>query len=137
MNVTIEQKKTKALDILKTLNIYKPYVAGFKENDQVCLFENYAGFWVDQEPEVEKRMREIERKYNCKVYAITHEYTEFGELYDFLFVSDYPDEWEYLIYSQGNMHTVLAYVWNRDDENCSELGSITVKSFGGGIKRIV
>lgn len=137
MNVTIEQKKTKALDILKTMNIFKPYIDGFKENDQVCFYENYGGFWAEQEPEVEKKMHEIEREYNCKVYAITHEYTEFGELYDFLFVSDYPDEWDYLIYSQGNMHTILAYVWNKDDEWCSELGSITVKSFGGGIKRIV
>lgn len=136
MNVTIEQKKTKALDILKTMNIFKPYIDGFKENDQVCFYENYAGFWAEQEPEVEKKMHEIEQKYNCKVYAITHEYTEFGELYDFVFVSDYPDEWEYLIYSQGNMHTAFAYVWNIDDDCCSELGSITVKSFGGGIKRI-
>ncbi len=137
MNVTIEKKKEKAVDILKTMNIFKPYIDGFKENDQVCFYENYAGFWVYQEPEIEKKMREIEQKYNCKVYAITHEYTNFGELYDFLFVSDYPDEWEYLIYSQGNMHTILAYVWNIDDDCCSELGSITVKSFGGGIKRIV
>lgn len=44
MNVTIEKKKEKALDILKTLNIYKPYIEGFKENDQVCLYENYTGF---------------------------------------------------------------------------------------------
>ena len=137
MNVTIEKKKEKAVDILKTLDIYKPYIDGFKENDQVCFYENYAGFWAEQEPEVEKKMHEIEQKYNCKVYAITHEYTNFGEMYDFLFVSDYSDEWEYSIYSHGNMHTVFAYVWNKDDEWCSELGSITVKSFGGGIKRIV
>ena len=63
MNVTIEQKKTKALDILKTMNIFKPYIDGFKENDQVCFYENYAGFWFYQEPEVEKKMREIEQKY--------------------------------------------------------------------------
>ena len=83
MNVTIEKKKEKAVDILKTLDIYKPYIDGFKENDQVCFYENYAGFWAEQEPEVEKKMHEIEQKYNCKVYAITHEYTNFGEMYDF------------------------------------------------------
>ena len=82
MNVTIEKKKEKAVDILKTLDIYKPYIDGFKENDQVCFYENYAGFWAEQEPEVEKKMHEIEQKYNCKVYAITHEYTNFGEMYD-------------------------------------------------------
>ena len=81
-------------------------------------------------------MREIEKKYNCKVYAITHEFTEFGECYSFLLVDNYPEEWNSLIESYGNKHNVFAYVWNKDDDWCSELGTITVQSFGGGIKRI-
>ena len=40
-----------------------------------------------------------------------------------------------------NCHAILsreafAYVWNKDDDQCSEFGSITVQSFGGGIRRI-
>ncbi len=50
----------------------------------------------------------------CRVYAVTHELTEFGELYDFLIVTDYPDEWNTLVYSEGNRHTAFAYVWNKD-----------------------
>ena len=30
----------------------------------------------------------------------------------------------------------FAYVWNKDDDFCSEFGTIGLKSFGGGIKRI-
>lgn len=131
-----EQQKSKAIEILKQLDIYKPYIRGFKEKDHVCFFERFGGYWGYQEPKIEAKMREIEKKYNCKVYAITHEFTGFGECYSFLLVDNYPAEWEHLIDSYGNKHNVFAYVWNKDDEWCSELGTITVQSFGGGITRI-
>ena len=95
---------------MKQLDIYKPYIKGFKEKDQVCFYENFGGFWVYQEPEVEAKMREIEKKYNCKVYAITHEFMEFGECYSFLIVSDYPEEWYNLLTGYGNKHYAFAYV---------------------------
>lgn len=129
-------KKEKAIEIMKKMDIYKPYIKGFKENDRVCFFENYGGYWVYQEPEIDRKRQDIEAKYNCLVYAVTHEFTEFGELYDFLIVTDYSEEWDTLVYSNGNRHTAFAYVWNKDDDWCSEFGSITVRSFGGGIKRI-
>lgn len=135
METTIT-KKQKAIELMKKLDIYKPYIKGFEEKDKVCFFEQFGGFWIDQEPELYKKMQEIEKEYNCKVYAVTHEYTEFGELYDFLIVTDYPEEWDTLIYSNGNKHTAFAYVWNKDCDLFSEFGSITVHSFGGGIKRI-
>jgi hypothetical protein len=40
------------------------------------------------------------------------------------------------MHTEGNRHTAFAYVWNKDDDWCSEFGSITVQSFGGGIRRI-
>ena len=129
-------KKEKALELLKEMDIYKPYIRGFRESDKVCFFENFGGYWLYQEPEIDSKRKEIEAKYNCLVYAVTHEFTEFGELYDFLVVTDYPEEWDTLVYSQGNRHTAFAYVWNKDDDWCSEFGSVTVQSFGGGIKRI-
>ena len=129
-------KKEKALELLKEMDIYKPYIRGFRESDKVCFFENFGGFWLHQEPEIDRKRQDIEAKYNCLVYAVTHEFTQFGKLYDFLIVTDYPEEWDTLVYSQGNRHTAFAYVWNKDDDWCSEFGSITVQSFGGGIKRI-
>ncbi len=83
MKTTIT-KKEKAIEIMKKMDIYKPYIKGFKENDQVCFFEQFGGFWIDQEPELYAKMKAIENEHKCKVYAVTHEYTEFGELYDFL-----------------------------------------------------
>ena len=134
---TIEEKKDKAIELLKTLDIYKPYIQGFEQNDKVCFFEMYGGFWIYQEPEIEAKMREIEKKYNCVVYAVTHEITSIGELWDFLIVTKYPEEWDTLVYNAGyNKYYAFAYVWNKTDEDCSELGTIVVQSFGGGIRRI-
>ena len=92
-----EEQKAKAVEILNKLDIYKPYIRGFVANRQrVCFYERFGGYWVDQEPEIESKMTEIEQKYNCTVYAITHEYTEFGELWDFMYVPQYKDDWEYI-----------------------------------------
>lgn len=136
MKNIIVTKKEKAIQFLKELNIYAPYVKGFEARDRVCFFEGFGGFWIDQEPELYAKMQEIEKEHNCKVYAVTHEFTQFGELYDFLIVTDYPEEWDNLVCGNGNRHTAFAYVWNKDDEWCSEFGNVTVQSFGGGIRRI-
>lgn len=128
--------KEKAIEILKQLDIYKPYIDGFREEDKVCFFENFGGFWIDQEPEAYKKMQEIEQKHDCKVYAVTHEFTEFGECWSYLIVTAYPEEWDDLVYKNGNMFCAFAYVWNKDDEWCSEFGNVGVRSFGGGLKRV-
>lgn len=132
------QQKEEAIKRLQRLDIYKPYINGFKAKAQkVCFFENFAGFWVYQEPEIEAKMKEIEQEYGYIVYAITHEYTAFGECYDFLLVSKYDEEWDYeLEQVQAGTFYAFAYVWNRTDEWCSELGTIGVKSYGGGITRV-
>ena len=131
-----EQQKAKAIEIMKQMDIYKPYIEGFKNEDKVCFFEQFGGFWVYQEPEVEAKMKELENEYGCTVYAITHEFTHFGECYSFLLVSKCEEEWDMLVTSEKNNHYAFAYVWNKDDDYCSEFGTVVVKSFGGGIKRI-
>ena len=136
MNTTKEQRKEQAVKLMEQLDIYKPYINGFKQSDKVCFFENFGGFWVNQEPEIEKKMKEIEKEYDCTVYAITHEYTDIGEFYDFLIVSNYKEEWEDLVEKYQNDYAAYAYVWNKSDDWCSEFGTVVIKRFGGGIKRI-
>ena len=131
-----QARKEQAIKCLKQLDIYKPYIDGFAKDNQVCVFERYAGFWVYQYPELERKMRAIEKEYGCTVYAITHEFMIFGECYSFLFVSKYKEEWETLIRSDKNRHSAFAYVWNKSDDWCSELGDVTVQSGFGGITRI-
>ena len=55
MNITIEQKKQKALELMRKLDIYKPYIKGFEKDNEVCFFEGFGGFWAYQEPELMER----------------------------------------------------------------------------------
>ena len=136
MTLDITKQKDKAIELMKQMDIYKPYIKGFQEKGMVCFFERFGGYWADQEPELYEKMKAIEKKYNCLVYAITHEFTDFGECYSMLIVTAYPEEWKTLVQSKGNKHVAFAYVWNKDDDECSEFGSVMVHSFGGGIRRI-
>ena len=136
MNITKDIKKEKAIGFMKKLDIYKPYIKGFKNEDTVCYFENYGGYWAYQEPGLIEKVKELEEEHNCLVYAITHEYTSIGEMYSFLIITDYEEEWDTLLEKYGNQYYAFAYVWNKDDEECSEFGTIALSSFGGGIRRI-
>lgn len=131
-----EERKIKAIELLKELEIYKPYIDGFIEENRVCFFERFGGYWVDQEPEVEKKMKEIEAEFNCTVYAITHEFMEFGECYSFMLVSRYKNEWDYTLEKDGCYYYAFAYVWNKTNDDFSEFGTIGLRSFGGGITRV-
>ena len=135
MKITNEIKKQKAIEFMQQLNIYKPYIRGYEKDNKVCFFENFSGFWAYQEPELIAKIKEIEKTYKVLVYAVTHEYLEFGECYDFLYISDYKSEWKYALLPQRDIFYSRAYVWNKTDDNCSEFGTIGIRSFSGGIKR--
>ena len=136
MNITRDIKKEKAIELMKKLDIYKPYIKGFKNEDTVCYFENYGGYWAWQEPDLIEKVKQLEEEHNCLVYAITHEYTGIGEMYSFLIITDYEEEWDTLLEKYGNQYYGFAYVWNKDDDDCSEFGTVALSSFGGGIRRI-
>ncbi len=137
MKTIFKEQKQKAVELMNQIDIFKPYIKGFADNNQVCYYENFGGFWANQKLELQEKLQAIEKKYNCLVYAITHEFAEFGECYSFLLVPEYKDEWNNLIYkTRNNTYYVFAYVWNVTDNNCSEFGTIEIQSFGGGIRRI-
>ena len=136
MNISNKIKKAKAVEMLKELDIYKPYIDGFKEENNVCYFERYAGYWAHQDEELMKKIKQIEQRYNCLVYAVTHEYLEFGECYSLLVIPDYKEDWDYILEKTQNGYYAYAYVWNKTDNDCSEFGTIGVESFGGGLKRV-
>ena len=128
-------QKEYAIKAMEVLGIYKPYIKGFRDNNKVCFFEGFAGFWVDQEPEVEAKMKKLEQEYGCIVYAITHELTQFGECWSFLVMSKHDKEWGPILDDLEEGYA-FAYVWNKNYDYCSEFGTIVVKSCGGGITRI-
>lgn len=132
----IRTPKEKAVEFMIRLDICKAYLDCFKDDGDVHVFENFCGYKVDYEPEVKAKIKEIEKKYDVIVYAVTHEYTNYYEFYNFLYVTNDEEEWDLLFSGYGERHRVMAYVWNKTSEWRSELGSVMIQSFGGGIARV-
>lgn len=131
-------QKEKAIECMQQLNIYKPYIKKFENDGTVTLFEGFGGYYIneEQESEVLNRIKEFEAETGSLVYAVTHEKFEFGECYSFLCISKYEKDWDYSVKNTPQGSYVFSYVWNKDDDMCSEYGTIVVVSFGGGIQRI-
>ncbi len=131
-------QKEIAIKCLEKLDIYKPYIRKFNSKAGIpCFFENFGGFYVDQEPEIFNKMKEVEAEYGCLVYALTHSIVNGDEMWSMLCVPKDTESVEDII---GAFNTqefyVFSYTWNRSVEYFSEFGDIVVRSFGGGIKRV-
>lgn len=137
-----KQPRTKAIECLKELKIYTPYIDEFKKNGTVTMFERYAGFYQDTsygaDTIVSDLIKKVEEEHNCLVYAVTHEFSlEIGEMYSFLIIPNESDEYEsYITKCNNNSFYVFAYVYNVTYPEFSELGDVIVDCFGGGIRRI-
>ena len=74
-------QKEIAVQCMEKLGIYKPYIRKFKSKVGIpCFFENFAGFYADQEPELWTKIKEVEVSYDCLVYVITHEFVDGDEM---------------------------------------------------------
>ena len=132
-----EKQKEVAIRLMITMDVYKPYIKAFKDEGTICLYEQYGGYYIEEGDELYNKVKDFEKEHNCLVYAVTHEFTSFGECFDYLVVTQYEEEWDELIsYSDRTKHVVFAYVNNVDDDWCSEFGDITVNQFGGGLARV-
>lgn len=132
--------KQKAIELLTQLNVYFPYVKAFKDREDICFFEQYGSYWLDQEPEIYKKVKEIESEYKLTIYAITHEFFDFGECWSCLYIpNEYPEEWDGLLTPSRDPRKVYvqAYVWNKDRDECSEFGTVEISCFAGGLRRIL
>ena len=136
MNVSREIKKTEALNRMKTLDLFAPCIKAFEKRNEVQLSEMTGGLYeFSGNEELTAKVKAFEEEYNALVYHVIHTFTQFGELYSFLYVSDHQDEWEYDNEDIKENYT-MAYVWNKDDEWCSEFGSIAVRQKFGGLVRV-
>ena len=60
MNTTKEQRKAKAIELMKKLDIYTPYIKDFTDKDWVCFFEFFGGYWAFQLEGLQEKIKEIE-----------------------------------------------------------------------------
>ena len=131
-NLKLEQKQ-EALQRMKKLDIYFQAIKEF-EKENIINKSEHGGmlYWLDEKEQ--EFVKEFEEKYNAIVYHIIHNYTEFGELYSLLFVSQHKEEWDWDNEDIKN-NIAMVYVKNIDEDAFSEFGSIGIKSQFGGLVR--
>ena len=131
-----EKKKEEAIKRMNILGLFKPCIKAFEKYDEVQLTEPTGGLYeFNDDAELKAKIKEFETEYDALVYHVIHTYTQFGELYNFLYVSDYKEEWEF---DRADVKAgyAIAYVWNKTDEWMSEMGSIAIRELFGGLVRV-
>ena len=135
MTISREEKKIEALARMKLWGIYPPIRKQFEREDLVSESAPPLGacFWLNDEQLA--RVREFEEQHNALVYHVIHSFTTIGEMESYLYVSDYPEEWE-MDRADIEDGRQLVYVFNHDMPDCSEFGSIGVALTGAaGLRR--
>lgn len=131
----METKKMEAIKRMKALDLYKPYIKAFEKENKIFMSEMTGGVYeFDSDEELVVKVKAFEEENNALVYHVIRTMTQFGELFNFLYVSQYEEEWE-MDNADIEEGYALAYVWNKTDEWCSEFGSIGVAGKFGGIVR--
>lgn len=126
--------KQEALKRMKTLKLYSKIVEDFARENKIYQSERHGYlYWLDDNEE--KMVKEFEEKYNCLVYHVIHQYTNFGELYSYLYVSNEEEEWKYDI-EDLKAKLPLCYVYNLTHPQLSEFGIIEIELVNGGLERI-
>lgn len=125
MNINREEKKIEAVARMKLWGIFSPIVTQFEKEDLVSESAPPFGACFHLDKDQLARVREFESRYNALVYHVIHSYTNIGELENYLYVSDYPEEWEQ-DRADINNGQQLVYVHNKDALECSEFGSIGI-----------
>lgn len=133
MKITMEQKKIEALERMRTLKLYPNIIKEFEKENIVNMSEN-GGFLYWLNDEQKEIVSEFEQEHDALVYHVIHDFTGFGELLTFFYVSDYEEEWEYDREDLKDGYA-CAYVKNLTDDMCSEFGSICFRPQFGGLVR--
>lgn len=125
--ISREEKKAEAVERMKALGIFPETIKQFEKEDHVSISEPPFGAFYWAEGEDLKRVRKFEDEFDALVYLVVRSYTTIGKMDSYLYVSNYRDEeWEQDRNDLKNGET-LAYVYNHDAPDCSELGYIGVQ----------
>lgn len=138
MNTTFEQKKAEAVERMKALNIMGRAREEFRRSNKLNLSEpcrmgsNVFGilYWLDDETKAE--VKQFEAEHNVLVYHVVRNYIDGGIWDNYLFVSDYPEEWEH---DRESIRRGYPFAYVNTHDYCSEFGTIGVRAAGGGLVR--
>ena len=133
MAVTKDQMLEEAIKRMEILRMMENPIRELKEEGVVNLSENGGYlYWLDEEQK--KMVADFEKDKGGLVYHVVRSFTNFGEMYALMYVSEYEEEWEDDKADLEN-GSALAYVINVTMPDCSEFGSIGVQPSIGGVRR--
>lgn len=136
MNASREEKMAEAVTRMKMLGVFPETIRQFREDGKVSISEPPLGAFFWMEGEDLDRVIDFEEKYNALVYVAIRSYTTVGKMDCFLFVSDYPEEWS-VDREDIEQGQTLAYCFNYDMPDCSEIGAIGVApTRAAGLRRV-
>lgn len=133
--------RKQAVKMLKLLNVKKPIIKEFETKSRIGLSDQGLGCYLSRNVPWEKEiLNEIDRFENRTgnlVYHVIHSETQYGTIWNLLYVSKYSDEWSDMM-SLAREGLVYAYAYNETYPELSEAGSIKVEAdpFWGGLYRI-
>ena len=135
-----DELKTLGINILSRLNISIPYLLDYAANGRVYLFDcddGWNGRRIAPNSELGEKITDLRRNHNVQVYAVTREKFEFGEVYTFLLISRYIEDFDQMLrrFNTG-IYRAYAYAWNKTAEERSDFGSVFLEASGGNIRRV-
>lgn len=141
MEATLKEKqKQECIARMEMLHIMPKVIGDFKRSGKIYYSERQNSFfnatlyWLKNEPEYAKVVKDFEEEYGAMVYHAQLTHLTFGDCLSLLYVSKNEEEWEY---DKNNLkeNSAMAYVKNLTDDDCSEFGYIGIKSSLGGVTR--
>ncbi|MBP2098827.1 hypothetical protein [Enterococcus rivorum] len=143
--IPIEEKKVEAVKRLNYFDLHSDVIRQF-EDDSIVFYTERSLLNVNQNKrvigvlyhvteEMKTLIESFQQEYSALVYHVVKTNTEFGLLYDFMYVSNHSEEWPDDHEDLKN-NTAFVYCNNISDPHCSEYGTIAIQASGGGLIRI-
>lgn len=132
-----KKKVNEAVARMRKLGYFGPSVDEFRKWGKVMINEPPIGahYYTDDDVQLQMEIENFEKRNNALVYAVIRSFTSIGDMDSLLFVSDYPEEWDY-DRQDLDLQMAMAYVINWTMPDCSELGTIAFKkTIAGGLLR--
>ena len=130
--VTREEMKQEAIQRMKDIQMRNDVIDSFA-NGKITMSSKGNIFEVPQEKL--EFVKEHEKEIGVMIYHVIHSFGNIGETYEFLFVSNYREDWDY----ERNMikrNNLYCYSENITHPDWSEAGSILVENVNGSLLRI-
>lgn len=137
--MNINKKVDEAIVRLKMLGVHPNVIddfngKGYHKGKRVINYsEGGMLYWVE-DAKWKEIISQFEKKYDALVYHVIYSHTNLGDMLSLLYVSDDIEEWGMDRDAIKDDYT-YAYVENLDNPVFSEIGSIGIKPYLGGVLR--